>query len=104
MTDDQIDLSGELSRAEEAAAGGIEVRAILFEMDDDDEQLTADGGVSHWSTATGLTTLTGPQLLLEALAGSVVNSGSRAREHPRPESAEAPAGNCVAPESAAFLH
>jgi hypothetical protein len=44
MTDEQPDLSGELSRAEEAAAGGIEVRAFLIEMDDDDDQLTADDG------------------------------------------------------------
>jgi hypothetical protein len=43
MTDEQPDLSAELSRAEEAAAGGIEVRAFLLEIDDDDDQLTDDG-------------------------------------------------------------
>jgi hypothetical protein len=45
MTDQQPDLSGELSRAEEAATGGIEVRAFLLEIDDDDDQLIDDGEV-----------------------------------------------------------
>jgi len=43
MSDEQPDLSGELSRAEEAAAGGIEIRAFLLEIDDDDDQLIDDG-------------------------------------------------------------
>jgi hypothetical protein len=43
MTDEQPDLSAELSRAEEAATGGIEVRAFLLEIDDDDEQMLDDG-------------------------------------------------------------
>jgi len=43
MTDEQPDLSAELSRAEEAATGGIEVRAFLLEIDDDDDQLIDDG-------------------------------------------------------------
>jgi hypothetical protein len=43
MTDEQPDLSAELSRAEEAAAGGIDVRAFLLEIDDDDDQMTDNG-------------------------------------------------------------
>jgi hypothetical protein len=43
MADEQPDLSGELSRAEEAATGGIEIRAFLIEMDDDDDQMIDDG-------------------------------------------------------------
>ena len=43
MTEEQPDLSLELSRAEEAATGGIEIRAFLLEIDDDDDQLTEDG-------------------------------------------------------------
>lgn len=43
MTDEQPDLSAELSRAEEAATGGIEIRPFLIEMDDDDDQMIDDG-------------------------------------------------------------
>ncbi len=45
MTDgEQPDLSGELSRAEDAAAGGIQVRAVLIEIDDDDDRMPDDDG------------------------------------------------------------
>jgi hypothetical protein len=35
----QPDLTGELARAEEAAAGGIEIRAAVLEIDADDATL-----------------------------------------------------------------
>jgi hypothetical protein len=43
MTDEQPDLSAELSRAEEAAHGGIQMRAVLVEIDDDDDRLETAG-------------------------------------------------------------
>ena len=53
MADEQPDLSGELSRAEEAATGGIEIRAFLIEMDDDDDQMIDDDSDGDGSPLDG---------------------------------------------------
>jgi hypothetical protein len=50
MTDEQPDLTLELSRAEEAATGGIQVRPFLLEIDDDDDQLIDDDPGDDGST------------------------------------------------------